>query len=78
MVDVLGGENDCAPGVLEDLTVPLMFVVTWSPEPNFSISGNVGANVYREFELRDDNRNTLSDAIIKPTFAFGVSGELRF
>ena len=72
-------DNSAIPdGVLEDLTVPLMFVVTWSPEPNFSISGNVGANVYREFELRDDNRNTLSDAIIKPTFAFGVSGEFRF
>jgi len=55
-----------------------MFVATWSPEPRFSISGRVGAVVYREFELRNSSGNTLSDAKIDPTFAFGISGEYRF
>ncbi|PHQ78223.1 MAG: hypothetical protein COB69_09960 [Phycisphaera sp.] len=75
----LEDDNSAVPGgVIEDYSIPLMFVATWSPEPRFSISGRVGAVVYREFELRNSSGNTLSDAKIDPTFAFGISGEYRF
>jgi hypothetical protein len=75
----LEDDNSALPdGVIEDFSVPLMFVATWSPEPRFSISGSVGAVVYRDFELRDTNGNSISDAIIDPTFGFGLSGKIHF
>ncbi len=65
-------------GVFEDFAVPVMFLVTYAPEPNFSISGMIGATAYRELQLRNSSGNSVSDANIDPTFVFGVAGEFRF
>ncbi|MCA9273482.1 MAG: hypothetical protein KDA31_10580 [Phycisphaerales bacterium] len=70
--------SDLPDGVFRDWSIPLMFITTWSPEPRFSISGRIGAVVYREVSLRDTNEVGRGSTILNPSFGFGVSGEYRF
>ena len=72
-------DNDELPdGVFEDWGIPIMFITTWKPEPNWSVSGQLGAVVYREVNLRDTNNNRRGDAILDPAFGIGISAEYRF
>jgi hypothetical protein len=70
--------NQLPDGVFEDWSIPLMFITTWKPEPNLTVSGRIGAIVYREVSLRDTNEVRQGDAILDPAFGIGISAEYRF
>lgn len=70
--------NALADGVLEDTAVPVMFLTTWSPEPNVSISGRIGTVYYRELKLLNDSGDTIGSQRLKPNFAMGIDFEYRF
>ncbi len=70
--------NDLPDGVFEDWSVPIMFITTWKPEPNLSVSGRIGAVVYREVSLRDTNEVNRGDTILDPAFSLGISAEYKF
>ncbi len=75
----LDEEDDTLPdGVIEDAAVPVMFITTWSPEPNFSVSGRIGSVVYRKVNLRNTDGDGVGEATISPSFALGISAEYRF
>ncbi len=72
-------DNSTLPaGVLEDSGIPVMFITTWSPEPNFRVSGRVGSVVYREIDLRNSSGTGVGRATMEPAFAMGVSAEFEF
>lgn len=75
----LEDDNSNVPGgVLEDASVPLYLIATWSPEPKLRVSGRIGSVIYREIDLRTQNGNSSGDAVIDPTFAVGLSLEYAF
>lgn len=75
----LDEEDDTLPdGVIEDAAVPVMFITTWSPEPNFSVSGRIGSVVYRKLNLRNTSGDGVGEATLDPNFSLGISAEYRF
>ena len=75
----LEDDNDDAPGgVFEDSGVPVMFLTSWSPEPNWRVTGAIGSTVYRELKIRSSTGDGQGEATISPSFLIGVFAEYRF
>ena len=75
----LENSNSAAPGgTFSDLTVPIMFVTKWKPEPNITITGQVGTMIYRKVELQTSSGSRIGNSELKPTLGFGLGAEISF
>lgn len=65
-------------GVGREQRIPVGFVMSWTPEPQFEISGFAGAEFATEFEVLSSGGSSLGEDQTDPSLMIGVTGRIRF
>ena len=74
----LEDDNFVPDGIGRDEQVPVTFGVDYSPEPTITFQLRVGAMVYQNLQVRDQNRNKLVDTGVDPALFISGGLVLRF
>ena len=74
----LEDDNLVPKGIGRDEQVPVTFGVDYSPEPTITFQLRVGAMVYQNLQVRDQNRNKLVDTGVDPALFISGGLVLRF
>ncbi|MBX3388502.1 MAG: hypothetical protein KF691_03500 [Phycisphaeraceae bacterium] len=71
--------DDSGPGdIASDERVPVTFGVDWTPIPNLTLQGRVGAMVYQKLKERNAQRVTLGQVDVDPGLYLSAGLVLRF
>jgi len=65
-------------GVVDERRVPIAFFATFTPGPNFIITGRVGASLLNEFEFQNASGVTLVEDDTEAALGFGLDLTIRF
>ena len=74
----LEDDNFVPKGIGRDEQVPVTFGVDYSPEPTITFQLRVGAMVYQNLQVRDQNRNKLVDTGVDPALFLSGGLVLKF
>lgn len=65
-------------GVVDERRVPIAFFATFTPGPNFVITGRVGASLLNEFDFQNSSGVTLVEDNTEAALGFGLDLTIRF
>ena len=74
----LENDNFVSRGIGRDEQMPVTFGVDYSPEPTITFQLRVGAMVYQNLQVRDQNRNKLVDTGVDPGLFLSGGLVLKF
>ncbi len=65
-------------GIGSDERVPITFGVDWTPMPNLTLQGRIGAMVYEKLQQRNSQRDVLGSSTVTPAMYFSGGLVLKF
>lgn len=65
-------------GIGSDERVPVTFGVDWTPLPNLTVQGRIGAMVYEKLQERNSQRDVLGSSTVNPALYFSGGLVLKF
>lgn len=74
----LDDDGPIPDGMATDRRVPLSFYASYTPSPAVSLGASVGAALFSNIELLDDDGDKITDADVETAIFFGLNASIRF